>query len=429
MRLTAFDFFADPTRAAVATFDGDVWLVSGIDADLDELRWRRFAAGLFQPLGIRIVEDTVYVLGRDQITRLHDRNGDGEADYYENFNNDCMVAPNFHEFAVNLETDAEGNFYYGKCASWPPVVRTAHEGSLLRVSRDGSELEVIATGLRNPNGLAFGPSGRLALSDNEGHWTPACWVGFAERGDYFGVRFTAHRDPPPERYREPVSFLPRDLDNSIGDVVWVEGKRWGPLEGHLLALSYGKCTLFQVLLDEADGQAQGGVIPFPQRFLSGIMRARFNPGDGQLYVLGMRGWQTSANREGCFQRVRYTGEPVHTVTRARATAEGLVLTFTNPLDPRSAGDARRYSAERWNYVRSAEYGSAEYSVASPGARGRDPVEIAGAELREDRRTVLLRIPGMAPVDMLRIRCRIRAADGAQVSLDIYNSVRQLAESP
>ena len=24
-------------------------------------------------------------LGRDQITRLHDENGDGEADFYENF--------------------------------------------------------------------------------------------------------------------------------------------------------------------------------------------------------------------------------------------------------------------------------------------------------------------------------------------------------
>ena len=45
-----FDFFPDG-RAAVCTFHGDVWIVSGIDATLDKLTWRRFATGLFQPLG------------------------------------------------------------------------------------------------------------------------------------------------------------------------------------------------------------------------------------------------------------------------------------------------------------------------------------------------------------------------------------------
>ena len=49
------------------------------------------------------------MLGRDQITRLHDLNGDGEADFYENFNNDCVRSTdNFHEFALDLQTDARG---------------------------------------------------------------------------------------------------------------------------------------------------------------------------------------------------------------------------------------------------------------------------------------------------------------------------------
>jgi len=47
---------------------------------------------MFQPLGLKIAETTtVYVLGRDQITRLHDLNNDGEADFYENFNNDIII--------------------------------------------------------------------------------------------------------------------------------------------------------------------------------------------------------------------------------------------------------------------------------------------------------------------------------------------------
>ncbi|MCP4847765.1 MAG: hypothetical protein GY899_07460, partial [Verrucomicrobiaceae bacterium] len=83
-RFGGHDFFSGGD-AAVCTMDGDVWVVSGIDGKLEKLSWRRFATGLFQPLGLRIAGDKVYVLGRDQITRLHDLNGDGEADFYECF--------------------------------------------------------------------------------------------------------------------------------------------------------------------------------------------------------------------------------------------------------------------------------------------------------------------------------------------------------
>ena len=62
LRATAFDFFSDGKRAAVSTWNGDVWIVSGIDDGLDKLRWRRFASGLFEGLGLRIVNDQVYVL-------------------------------------------------------------------------------------------------------------------------------------------------------------------------------------------------------------------------------------------------------------------------------------------------------------------------------------------------------------------------------
>ena len=125
------------------------------------------------------------------------------------------------------------------------------------------------------------------------------------------------------------------------------------------------------------------------------------------------------------QRVRYTGQPVHTVTRARATASGIELTFTHPLDPAAAIDTDRYAAESWNYRRTKEYGSPEYSVADPDRRGRDPVEIKSAKLSADGKTVSLGIPGMKPVHMLRVRCRIRAADRARVSLDVYYTIHKL----
>src|SRR5262249_41880652 len=75
-RLTGFDFYADGRRAAVCTWDGDVWLVEGIGASANGLTWQRIASGLFQPLGLVIVKDQIYVGCRDQIVILHDLNGD-----------------------------------------------------------------------------------------------------------------------------------------------------------------------------------------------------------------------------------------------------------------------------------------------------------------------------------------------------------------
>jgi hypothetical protein len=135
MRFGDVDFFPDG-RAAVSTWSGDVWIVSGIDDTLERLVWKRFATGLHQPLGVRIVDGDAFIAGRDQITRLRDLNGDGEADFYETFNNDILATYNYHEYVMGLETDADGNFYTCKGApslaieKTPPL--TPHHGTILK---------------------------------------------------------------------------------------------------------------------------------------------------------------------------------------------------------------------------------------------------------------------------------------------------------
>ncbi len=48
---------------------------------------------------------------RDQLTRLHDLNGDQVADWYECYSNAFETSPSGHDYICGLERDAEGNFY------------------------------------------------------------------------------------------------------------------------------------------------------------------------------------------------------------------------------------------------------------------------------------------------------------------------------
>jgi hypothetical protein len=400
--LAGIDFFENGD-AAVCSIHGDVWRVSGIDETLEKLTWRRYATGLYQALGLRIVKDQVHVLGRDRITRLHDKDGDGEADFYESFAADLPTSAGGHDYITCLETDAAGNFYF-----------TAWDG-LYRVSPDGSKTERLATGFRNPNGLAVGPDGTITVAPQEGEWTPASMICQVKPGGHYGY------GGPRGGVDPPLVYLPRLMDNSTGGQVWVTSDRWGPYAGQLLNLSFGRSTMQLVLRDGA----QGAAVPTGLLFASGVMRGRFHPKDGQLYIAGSKGWVSTAVRDGCLQRVRYTGGKATWPTAFRARANGLVIDFPEPLDPEVAQDLDRWAAEQWNYRYSEKYGSADLSVSSPDQEGHDVVEIRSAKLSPDGRSVTLEIPGLKPVHQLRIRYNLRLAAGGPAKGELAATIHRI----
>lgn len=423
IRCTGLDFLSDG-RALVASVSGDVWLVSGIKEELGELSWKRYATGLYQPLGVKIVNDEIYVLGRDQVTRLHDLNGDNEADYYENFNNDSMVAENFHEYTMNLETDSNGDFYYTKGAPWPPDVKTKHAGVLFKLTKNGKSLTTYATGLRGPNGLAIGPNDEMVFSDNEGHWVPTCCVHWVHKDRFYGMKPTAHRDKVPDTFEEPLCWIPHAIDNSPGSPIWIPKDRWGPMAGQLLLTSYGKSTLSLVLNESVKGQMQGGIVKIPLRFDSGLIRGRFSKIDGHLYVCGLRVWQSTGIKFGAVHRLRYTGKPFYMPLELNAKSNGLSITFDTPLDPDLSTDPQDYSVGQWNYRWIERYGSPHYSAITPENEGQDELEIEAIHLSPDKKSVFLEIQDLKPVMQMKIAFNIVAADGTPISHEIYNTINR-----
>lgn len=419
------DFLPDGS-ALVCTMQGDVWRVTGLDSVSDKAgvaRWRRFASGLHHALGLVVADGKIYVQCRDQLTRLTDLNDDGEADFYECFSNAFVTSPAGHDYICGLQRDSDGNFY----------TASGNQG-LVRISADGQTADVIATGFRNPDGLGILPDGTVTLPVSEGEWTPASMVNAVRNATtqspadppHFGYRGPKNGKPP----ELPLIYLPRGLDNSAGGQAYVENDLFGPLKGQLLHFSFGAGSWFVVLRDEVGGQLQGAVVPMSGDFSSGAHRGRFNPNDGQLYVSGMSGWGSYTPDDGCFQRVRYTGDPVQIPIGFHAFENGIRVTFGSPIDKSIADDAHRQFAQCWNYRYSGAYGSLEYSTTHPGIPGHDPLAILSAHVLADGRSLFLEIPELQPVNQLHLRLHVNAEDSftcspAGIGHDLFVTVHKL----
>jgi azurin len=359
---------------------------------------------LSHALGLVIADKKIFVVGRDQITQLHDLNADGEADFYECVSNAYATSPAGHDFICGLERDREGNFY----------TASANQG-LIRISPDGKNVKVLATGFRNPDGLGLLEDGSITVPCSEGEWTPASEICMVRPGQkspaqnltggspvHFGYPGPKNGQPP----AFPFAYLPRGIDNSAGGQVVVTSDRWGPLKGHLIHTSNGTATHLLLLRDEVDGQVQGAAVPLVGDFSATMHRARFNPHDGQLYVSGMAGWGGYNVQDAGFDRVRYTGAPVQLPSGFHVHENGVLVKFTRPVDRQIASQVGRQFAQAWNYRYSAAYGSPEFSPRHRGIPGHDPQQIDSIHILPGEREIFLEIPDLQPVNQLHLHLQV-----------------------
>ncbi|MEM6801121.1 MAG: hypothetical protein AAF696_06930 [Bacteroidota bacterium] len=422
--MTGIDFFEGGEEAVVSTIDGEVWKLTGISQKEGSIKWTRIATGMFQPLGIKIKEGDIYVSCRDQIAILRDLNGDGETDFYESFNSDHQVTEHFHEFAMGLQMDKAGNFYYAKSGRHARTSLVPQHGTLIKVSADGSSSEILANGFRAANGVCMNPDGSFYVTDQQGYWNPMNRINRVTQGGFYGNMwgYGAPKDSSDAAMIQPMCWIDMKYDRSPSELLWAETDQWGPLNGSLLNLSYGYGKIFLVMTQKVGGQEQGGMLelPLPQ-FPTGIMRGRFNPKDGQLYACGMAAWATSRMIQvGGLYRVRYTGNELYSAINLKALKEGIEISYSTKLDTESALNPVNYEINTWDIKRTRAYGSKRYNEKQ--------LKISEIKLSPEGKKVMIYLPEIKPTWIMEIKYSLRSSEGKSFEGAIQNSIYELEES-
>ncbi len=396
--------FLSTGEALVSTLQVDIWKVSGIDASLQKVTWRRFATGLNQPIGIHIDADGIFVLDRGQIYRLHDINEDGEVDYYENYANDFGGYDRSHTHTFGLHRTEDGAFHF-----------TQRENIL----RTGTDRQTAFQGWGVRNCMGIGGSRHYAwVAPQEGTWTPASAIIEVHPGEFYGL---PSKDGKAAEIAAPLCFIPRGVDNSTGGMVEITSDRWGPFAGAHVGLSYGSGLHYLILRDDKGVRPQGAVVPLEGEFLAGSMRGAFHPMDGQLYLVGLDGWGDYSLKDGCFHRARYMGGQVYKPCGFQVHQNGIRIDFPTALDPQVVEETGNYFAHAWNYEFARRYGSPEFSIKEPASLGHDPIEIRSVTLLDDQQSIFVEMPLLEPVMQVHIRMHVQAADGHAFKTDLFAS--------
>lgn len=420
VRLADITFLNDQGDAAAVTFDGDVWMLSGVKGDLEKITWKRFASGLHEPMSIVNRAGELFVFDRNGIWKLVDTNGDKEADHYEMFCNLFAQTAETREFPNSMKLGPDGSLYISK-GGQEGTTYGKHNGTVIKVAPDGKSFEVIGHGLRQPFIGVNPKTGLVTASDQQGNYVPSTPIQIIRDNQFYGHLPTI---APEEKYNEPIAepmvWIPHPVNPSGATQTWLMGAKMGPLNDELIHVGYNRPELFRVLMNSRFEKPQAAVMSFSRDFDFGPLNATVNPADGQLYVIGFQVWGTTAKKLSGLVRLRYTDKPRVLLKEVTPTDKGLLLRFNAKLNEKMATDPASYSAERWNYKRTHDYGSPHLKL--DGSTGQEWLTPSSAYLSKDGMSVLVGIPDMkAGVHQMRIGWGLESADGLKAANTAYFS--------
>jgi len=381
--------------AILSTLDGDVWKISGIEGK--EATWRRIATGLYEPMAVAVdAQQRMFVLGRDQITELIDRNGDHHIDDFRCASDAFFQTLHTRDFSTSLCIEKDGSFLIAKGGIDKEggkgfVEHSTHRGAILRISPDGQHVSSIAQGLRMPF-VGLRADGAIFASDQQGNEIPSTPIHRILAGKlHYGFSPTNFDKKP--QITEPLLYYPYQTNRSAAGFATTAAKAFPDLGETFVQVSWNG-RLFPVLTPTR-GQPFSWMLPLQLDFPS--LKGATHPQSGRLYLtgLGISGYLPTTPRIMGLAAVEQTSSFVAPVS-LEIEKNAVIVTFHRALkadESITPGTLRLF-----NIKRTKSYGSGHFRWdTKPGEQQMAAQSFA---LSTDRRTLRIEYPLLRRSDVM-----------------------------
>ena len=401
---TGFGWLPDGPLA-ITSLKGRVWLARDRDGDgIEETAWPA-TDELAAPYGAHGRSGCLDVINKYALLRLFDDDGDGRFDRYVRLASGWGHTTDYHDWAVGLPIDRQGNYYVAFPCQQDDRSQVAARlrGTVIRLApreptRDDPSafaVDRLTGGHRFPMGIARNRSGDLFVTDNQGNYNPFNELNHVQRGRRYGFYNKLEKQAGLKSpTTAPAIKIPHPWTRSVNGICFLNDPRkrgrFGPFEGHLVGCEMNGKKLVRMTLEVVDGTYQGAAYPFSYEpdekhpTWLGPLACAVSPA-GDLYVGSLidSGWGGGNNVGEVIRCQPDLGRLPAGIRVVRIRHDGYRIEFTRPVDRELASDPSRYAISSYTRIPTPAYGGPDVKRRS------EP--IAHLEVSEDGRRVDLRL--------------------------------------
>jgi cytochrome c len=404
------DFFKNGDLAVASWKDPyDVYILKNATGPASGITMSMFATGLTEVLGLVVVNDTIFVMQKDELTALIDNDNDGKADEYRTIANRYSKSTMEKEYAGGLAYD--GTYFYGVFGDQTINSGTAVDPMMpgrlngaLRFSRDGT-VYPYAGGFRVPLGAAW-IYGELWSTENQGGYRPSNPLYNVREKRWYGRPVN-----PPSVYQPGPYVKTPDKSSFYQAAVWMPyhdaggyspGNPMvlpnGPFKGQILVpdastSGMGVCRNF---IEKVKGEYQGATLWFSRKTGAGgfeqgvVLRTKMGP-DGAIYcgANGANGSNWGRFTHIGLDRLKLTNTvPMDILAVRNMGPNTMEFEFTKPLNNSMGNDIKgSISGDKWFEQPTEAYGGGHKT----GAGG---LSVSAAAVSSDRKKVTVTVSGL-----------------------------------